>query len=57
MTKLFTSAILSRWDSSAANQEGVIGRYSEVPLAVYAHQNKAALMMQNSLKYNHKSVK
>ena len=42
---LFSSAILSRhWDSSAANQEHVIGRYSEVPLAVYAHQNKAALM-------------
>ena len=32
LTTLFTSAILSRhWDSSAANQERVIGRYSEVP--------------------------
>ena len=27
-------------DSSAANQELVIGRYFGVPLAVYAHQNK-----------------
>ena len=47
---LFTSAILSRhWDSSTANQERVIGRYSKIPLAVYAHQNKAVLMMQNGL--------
>ena len=47
---LFTSTILSRhWDSSAANQERVIGRYSKIPLAVYAHQNKAILMMQNGL--------
>ena len=45
---LFTSTILSRhWDSSAANQERVIGRYSKIPLAVYAHQNKAVLMTQN----------
>ena len=58
LTTLFTSAILSRhWDSSTANQERVIGRYSEVPLAVCAHQNKAALMTQNVLKYDHKSVK
>ena len=42
---LFTSAILSRHrDSSAANQERVIGRYSKIPLAVYAHQNKAVPM-------------
>ena len=34
-----------------------IGRYSEVPLAVYAHQNKAVLMTQNGLKYDHKSAK
>ena len=58
---LFTSAILSRHsDSSAANQEHVIGRNSEVPLAAYAHQNKATLMMQNVLKYDqkvHKSAK
>ena len=47
---LFTSAILSRHrDSSAANQERVIGRYSKVPLVVYAHQNKAVLMTQNRL--------
>ena len=46
----FTSAILSRHrDSSAANQERVIGRYSKIPLAVYAHQNKAVLMKQNGL--------
>ena len=45
------------WDSSAENQERVIGRYSKVPLAVYAHQNKAALMAQNGLKYDHKSAK
>ena len=55
---LFTSAIMSRhWDSSAANQERVIGRNSKVPLVAYAHQNKATLRMQNSLKYDHKSVK
>ena len=55
---LFTSAILSRhWDSSAANQECMIGRYSKVPLAVYAHQNKAALTMQNGIEYDHKSAK
>ena len=54
---LFTSAILSRHCSSAANQERVIGRYSEVPLAVYAHQNKTVLMTQNGLKYDHKSAK
>ena len=55
---LFTSAILSRhWDSSAANQERMFGRYSEIPLVVYAHQNKAVLMMQNGLKYDHKSAK
>ena len=49
---LFTSAILFKyWDSSAANQECVIGRYSEVPLMVYAHQNK------NGLKYDHKAMK
>ena len=47
---LFTSAILSRhWDSSAANQERVIGRYSKIPLAVYAHQNKTVRMTQNGL--------
>ena len=47
---LFTSAILSRHrDSSAANQERVIGRYSKIPLAVYAHQNRAVLMTQNGL--------
>ena len=45
------------WDSSAANQEGVIGINSEVPLAAYAHQNKATLMTQNSLKCDHKSAK
>ena len=28
--------------NSAANQECVIGRYSDVPLAVYAHQNNGA---------------
>ena len=48
---LFTSAILSRhWDSSAANQERMIDRYSEIPLAVYALQNKTVLMTQNGLK-------
>ena len=47
---LFTSAILSRHrDSSAANQERVIGRYSKIPLAVYVHQIKAVLMTQNGL--------
>ena len=44
-------------DSSAANQERVIGRYSGVPLAVYAHQNKVTIMTQNGLKYDHKSAK
>ena len=29
----------------------------DIPLAVYAHQNKAALMTQNGLKYDHKSAK
>ena len=37
---------LVQTDSSAANQERVIGRYSGVPLAVYAHQNKVTIMMQ-----------
>ena len=47
---LFTSAILSRHrDISVVNQKRVIGRYSKIPLAVYAHQNKAALMTQNGL--------
>ena len=51
LTMLFTSALLSRhWDSSTANQECVIGRYSEVPLSVNAHQNKAGLMMQKRFK-------
>ena len=54
LTTLFTSAILPRhWGNSAANKERVIGRYSEV----YAHQNKAAIMTQNGLKYDHKSAK
>ena len=44
-------------DSSAANQERVIGRYSGVPLAVYAHQNKVTIMTQKGLKYDHKSAK
>ena len=58
LTTLFTSAILPRhWDSTAANKERVIGRYSEVPLAVYAHQNKAAIMTQSGLKYKDKSAK
>ena len=52
---LFISAIFSRhWDSSAANLECVIGRSSEVPLAAHAIQNKATLMMQNGLNYDHK---
>ena len=48
---------LVQTDSSAANQERVIGRYSGVPLAVYAHQNKVTIMTQNGLKYDHKSAK
>ena len=48
---------LVQTDSSAANQESVIGRYSGVPLAVYAHQNKVTIMTQNGLKYDHKSAK
>ena len=35
----------------------MIGRYSKVPLAVYAHQNKAVLMTQIGLKYDHESTK
>ena len=51
---LFISAILTRlWDSSAANQECVIDRYS---FNGNVHQNKAVIMMQNGLKYNHKSI-
>ena len=36
---------LVQTDSSAANQERVIGRYSGVPLAVYAHQNKVTIVV------------
>ena len=43
-------------DSSTANQKRLIGRYSS-PLALYAHHDKAVVMMQNGLEYNHKSAK
>ena len=48
---------LVQTDSSTANQEPVIGRYSGVPLAVYAHQIMVTIMTQNGLKYDHKSAK
>ena len=32
-------------------------KQTKIPLAVYAHQNKAVIMTQNGLKYDHKSAK
>ena len=50
---LFTSAILSQTVSQQIKSAWLV----DIPLAVYAHQNKAAFTTQNGLKYNYKSVK
>ena len=57
--RIFNALKSDGYSTGIAPPSGNNGRYSEVPLAVYAHQNKAVLMTrtQNGLKYHHKSAK